>query len=81
MYAWYKVRLSNKEKALVVKTHGLSKLTHVAMILEDPPKKIINKIEGMICRFVQAGNYRTIKELIFLPKEHGRLGIPRLKEF
>ena len=39
MFAWYKVRLSNEEKAMVVKTHGLSKFTHVAMILEDLPKK------------------------------------------
>ena len=66
---------------MVVKTHGLAKFTHVAMILEDQPKKLIEEIEGMICRFIQAGNYRTTKELVFLPKEHGGLGIPRLKEF
>ena len=35
----------------------------------------------MICRFIQAGNYRTTKELIFLPKQHGSLGITRFKEF
>ena len=33
MFAWYKIRLSNEEKAMVVKTHGLSKFTHIAMIL------------------------------------------------
>ena len=81
MFAWYKVRLLNEEKAMVVKTHRLSKFTHVAMILEDPPKKLIEEIEGMICRFIQAGNYKTTKELVFLPNEHGGLGIPRLKEF
>ena len=42
-----------------VKTHGLSKFTHVAMILEDPPKKLVEEIENMISRFIQAGNYRT----------------------
>ena len=56
MFAWFKVRLLNKEKAMIVKTHGLSKFTHVAMILEDPPKKIIEEIGGIICRFIQAGN-------------------------
>ena len=81
MFAWYKVRLSNEEKAMVVKTHRLSKFTHVAMILEDPPKKLIKEIEEMICRFIQTGNYKTTKELVFLPKEHGGLGIPRLKVF
>ena len=35
MFAWYRVRLSNEEKALVVKTHGLSKFTHIATIMED----------------------------------------------
>ena len=60
MFAWYKVRLS--------------KFTHVAILLEDPPKKIIEEIESMVGRFIQAGNYRTTKELIFLPKEHGGLG-------
>ena len=60
MFAWHKLRLSNEEKAMVVKTHGLSKFTHVAMILEDPPKKMIEAIENMICRFFQAGNYKTM---------------------
>ena len=81
MFAWYRVRLSNEEKALVVKTHGLSKFTHIAMIMEDPPKKTIKEIENMICRFIQAGNYRTTRELIFLPKDLGGLGIPRVREF
>ena len=75
------MRLSNEEKALVVKTHGLSKFTHIAMIMEDPPKKTIKEIENMICRFIQAGNYRTTRELIFLPKDLGGLGIPRVREF
>ena len=65
--------LFRSEKAMVVKKHGLSKFTHVVMILEDPPKKIIEEIKGMICRFIQAGNYRMTKELVFLPKEHGGL--------
>ena len=51
------------------------------MILEDPPKKMIEEIENMICRCIQAGYYRTTKELIFMPKQHGGLGIPKLKEF
>ena len=62
MFAWCKVRLSKVEKAMVVKIHGLSKFTHVAMILEDPPKKIVEGIKSMICRFNQVGNYRTTKE-------------------
>ena len=51
------------------------------MILEDPPKKIVEEIENMICRFIQAGSYRTTKELIFTPKQHRGLGISKLKEF
>ena len=66
---------------MVVKTHRLSKFTHVAMILEDPPKKVVEEIEAMICRFIQTGSYRTTKEQIFLPKELGGLGIPHVKEF
>ena len=81
MFAWYKIRLSNEEKAMIVKTHGLSKFTHVVMILENPPKKVVEAIESMICRLIQAGNYRTTKELIFTPKQYGGLGIPKLKEF
>ena len=66
---------------MVVKTHRLSKFTHVAMILKDPPKKVVEEIEAMICRFIQTGNYRTTKEQIFLPKELGGLRIPHVKEF
>ena len=71
MFAWYKICLSNKEKAMVVKTH-------VAMILEKPPKKMVEEIETMIRRFIQAGSYRTTREQIFLPKDMGRLGIPHV---
>ena len=60
----------------MVKTHGLSKFTHVSMILEDPPKKMITKIENMICRFIQAGRYSATKEQIFMPKALGGLRIP-----
>ena len=59
---------------MIVKTDGISKFKHVAMILEDPPKKIVEEI-------IQAGSYRTTKELIFTPKQYGGLGIPKLKEF
>ena len=48
----------NEEKAMIVMTQGLSKFTHVAMILEDLPKKIMEEVESMICRFIQAGNYQ-----------------------
>ena len=47
----------------------------------DPPKKMVEEIETIICRFIQTGNYRTIREQIFLPKEMGGLGIPHVKEF
>ena len=72
---------TNGTNVLSLKMHGLSKFTHVAMILEDPSKKLVEEIENMISRFIQAENYRTTKELIFTPKQHGGLGIPRLKEF
>ena len=81
MFTWYRVRLTNEEKALVVKIHGLSKFTHIAMILEVPTKKVVKEIEDMICRFMQARNDRTTKEQIFMPKNLGGLGIPRVKEF
>ena len=81
MFVWYNIRLSKDEKKMLVKTYGLSKFTHITMILEDPPKKMMQEIESMICRLIQAGNYRTTKELIYLPKEHGGLGIPRVKKF
>ena len=80
IFIWIRARLSNEEKAQVVKVHGLSKFNHIAAILPDPHNKIIEQIESIISRFIQAGSYKTTKENIFLPKHLGGLGVPRLKE-
>jgi len=58
----------------------LSKFNHIAAIIPDPPKKIIEEIESIISRFIQAGSYKTTKENIFLPKHLGGLGVPKVKE-
>ena len=80
IFIWIRARLSNEEKAQVVKVHGLSKFNHIAAILPDPPTKVAEQIESIISRFIQAGSYKTTKENIFLPKHLGGLGVPRVKE-
>ena len=75
IFIWIRARLSNEEKA-----HGLSKFNHIAAIIPDPPNKVSEQIESIICRFIQAGSYETTKEHIFLPKHLGGLGVPRVKE-
>ena len=80
IFIWIRASLSNKEKAQVVKIHGLSKFYHIAAIFPDPPNKVSEQIESIICRFIQAGSYKTTKEHVFLPKHLGGLGVPRVKE-
>ena len=80
IFIWIRAQLSNKEKAQVVKIHGLSKFNHIAAIIPDPPNKISDQIESVICRFIQAGSYKMTKENVFLPKHLGGLGVPRVKE-
>ena len=66
IFIWIRARLSNEEKAQVVKIHGLSKFNHIAAIIPDPPNKVSEQIESIICRFIQAGSYKTTKEHVFL---------------
>ena len=80
IFIWIRARLSNEEKAQVVKIHGLSKFNHIAAIIPDPPNKVAEQIESIISKFIQAGSYKTTKENVFLPKHLGGLRVPRVKE-
>ena len=68
IFIWIRARLSNEEKAQVVKIHGLSKFNHIAAIIPDPPNKVSEQIESIIWRFIQAGSYKTTKQNIFRTK-------------
>ena len=74
----HKVKPYNE--AMVGNIHSLCKLDHVCTILEEPLKKTIEESEAVICILMKAKNYRTTRDMGFLPEEHLALGIPRVLE-
>ena len=60
---------------MVVETHGLSKFTHVAMILEDPPERIIYLIYALADRCQGLVDWSIIKPFV----NSGAPGLPPIK--
>ena len=65
---------------MVVKVYGMPKFNHIATILTDPPKETIKRIEDCTVKFIQAGGYKTTKQLIFSPKSVGGFGLIRFTD-
>ena len=58
----------------------MPKFNHLAYILPDPPKDVINRIENCAVKFIQSGGYKTTKEMMFSPKSVGGLNLLHFTE-
>ena len=56
LFSWINLKLSNDEKAMVVKVYGMPKYNHIATILPDPTKETLKRIEDCTVKFIQAGS-------------------------
>ena len=81
LFRWTRKRLSIQGKVNVIKTYALSKFTHIAAILPNPGKEIAIKIESSITRFIARNRSIVPKDLIFLLRLEGGLGVPRITTF
>ena len=81
IFRWARKKLSLTGKVNVIKTYALSKFTHVAAILPNPGKEIIKEIECTITRFIARNRSIVPRDLIFLPRSQGGLGVPKVETF
>ena len=69
MYAWSTRKLSVNGKIIVVKTYGISKLNHLAVILPTLNRTHVSELEDLIYKFISPGRAIYPKDLIFRPIE------------
>ena len=81
MYAWSTRKLSVKGKIIVVKTYGISKLNHLAVILPTLNRTHVSELEDLIYKFINPGRAIYPKDLIFRPIEELGLGLQNLNNF
>ena len=81
LFRWARKKLSLTGKVNVIKAYALSKFTHVAAILPNPGKELIKDIESTITRFIARNRSIVPKDLIFLPRSQGGLGVPKIESF
>ena len=81
LFCWARKKLSLTGKVNVIKTYALSKFTHVAAILPNPGKEIIKEIESTITILKAINRSIVPRDLIFLPRSQGGLGVPKIETF
>ena len=69
-------------KATVIKSLGLSKLSHIAIVLPNPTREMITRIEKMIFKFIWGGGSEKVRrEDTKLPTNYGGLALPDISKF
>ena len=69
-------------KVTVIKSLGLSKLSHIAIILPNPTKEMIKRIEKMFYKFLWGGGSEKVRrEDTKLPLNFGGFSIPDINKF
>ena len=69
-------------KITVIKSLALSKLSHVALVVPNPSKDKIKRIETVLYRFLWGGGSEKIRrEDSKLPPRYGGLGMPDINNF
>ena len=81
LYAWTTIKLSVRGKINVIKTYGISKLNHLAIILPTLNKTHIKEIENLIYKFINPGRAIYPKEIIFRPIKNLGLGLQNINNF
>ena len=69
-------------KVTVLKSLGLSKLSHIALVMPNPSKDMIKKIENMFFRFIWDGKSEKVRRQdAKLPYKEGGLSVPDVSFF
>ena len=80
-FQWLQLNPSITAKVNIIKSCVMSKFTHVATIIPNPPKEFITRFEQMIIKFINGESNRYSKQIIFTPKKYGGLGIHQIQHF
>ena len=81
LYAWSTIKLSVRGKINVIKTYGISKLNHLAIILPTLNRTHVNEIENLIYKFINPGRAIYSKDIIFRPIKNLGLGLQNINNF
>ena len=79
---WSLRYLSPFGKITVVKSLGLSKLSHIALVVPNPSVGLIRRIEGLFFNFIWSGKSEKVRrEDAKLPLSQGGLSAPDIHKF
>ena len=79
---WSYRHLSPFGKVTVIKSLGLSKLSHIALVMPTPTKDMIKKIETVFYNFLWSKKSEKVRrEDTKLPVKYGGLGMPDIAKF
>ena len=79
---WSYRHLSPFGKVTVIKSLGLSKLSHIALVMPTPTKDMIKKIETIFYNFLWSKKSEKVRrEDTKLPVKYGGLGMPDIAKF
>ena len=81
LYAWSTKKLSVKGKITVVKTYGISKLNHLAVILPTLNRSHVSEMEELIYKFINPSRATYPEDLIFRPMDELGLGLQNMNNF
>ena len=69
-------------KVTIIKTLGLSQLSHIALVIPNPNKEMVKRIENIFCAFVWSKKSEKVRrEDCKLPVHSGGLGMPDILKF
>ena len=69
-------------RVTVVKSLGLSQISHIALVIPSPKKQMVKKLESMFYKFIWDGGSEKVNRIdATLPVASGGLGMPNLAKF
>ena len=69
-------------KVTIVKSLGLSKLSHIALIIPNPNKDMLKRLNSLFFHFIWGKKSEKVnREDAKLPENYGGLGMPDLLKF
>ena len=82
LFSWSYRYLTPIGKVTIVKTLGLSKLSHVALVIPNPNKDMIKNLNTSFFKFIwNKGSEKVSREDAKLPLKNGGLGMPDILKF
>ena len=75
IHTWSSINPSTTGRINIIKACVMSKFTHIAAILPQPPKEFTLELENILIRFINGKRNKFSKDVIFTPKKYGGLGL------